>query len=76
MPHVDPAPDVHDVLSDEIEVARAATQLAANLVDTLGVAPAAHIDVLDVLPLYVLLNRHVASLEEIEATLNALSFSQ
>ena len=66
--------DPHDLLSDEIEIARGAEQLATELVDrTVGIELAARrIDVLDLLPLRVILSRHVASLEEILETFNAL----
>jgi len=64
-----------DTISDEIEVGRACQQLATNLSDTLAVArqgEPCRIDVLDVLPLQVLLTRHVKALEEIFEDFNAL----
>jgi hypothetical protein len=64
-----------DTISDEIEVGRACQQLATNLADTLAVArqgEPCRIDVLDVLPLQVLLTRHVSALEEIFEAFNAL----
>jgi len=79
--HQDAAGAVHDSLSDEIEIARGAQQLAANLTDRVtmeALAPArrqtggSSIDVDDLLPLQVILSRHVASLEEILEALNAL----
>ena len=66
-----------DLLSDEIEIARAAEQLAKNLVDTVSEprhhAPRPSIGIDDVVPLMVILTRHVASLEEILEGFNALS---
>lgn len=64
-----------DTISDEIEVGRACQQLATNLADTLAVArqgEPCRIDVLDVLPLQVILTRHVTALEEILEAFNAL----
>ena len=70
-----------DSLSDEIEIARGAQQLAANLTDRVtmdALAPArrqtggSSIGTDDLLPLQVILTRHVASLEEILEALNAL----
>jgi len=61
-----------NTISDEIEIARGAEQLATNLVDTLSVEPKAGIDVMDLLPLRVILGRHVASLEEILQAFNEL----
>ena len=70
-----------NTISDEIEVARGAEQLAANLVDQAtmeALAPArrqtggSSIDAMDLLPLQVILSRHVASLEEILAAFNEL----
>jgi len=79
--HEDAAGAVHESLSDEIEIARGAEQLAANLVDRAtmeALAPArrqtggSSIGAEDLLPLQVILSRHVASLEEILAAFNAL----
>jgi hypothetical protein len=63
-----------NTISDEIEIARGAEQLATNLVDTLSVerAAACRIDAMDLLPLRVILSRHVASLEDILEAFNAL----
>jgi hypothetical protein len=70
-----------NTISDEIEIARGAEQLAANLVDQAtmeALAPArpqtggSSIVAEDLLPLHVILSRHVASLEEILEALNAL----
>jgi hypothetical protein len=70
---------LHNTISDEIEIARGAEQLASWLVDTLTDKPEAHrqeapccIGAMDLLPLRVILSRHVASLEEILAAFNAL----
>jgi hypothetical protein len=64
-----------DTISDEIEVGRACQQLVTNLADTLAVArqgEPCRIDVLDVLPLQVILTRHVKALEEILEAFNVL----
>jgi hypothetical protein len=70
-----------NTISDEIEIARGAEQLAANLVDQAtmeALAPArrltegSSIGAMDLLPLQVILSRHVASLEEILEAFNAL----
>jgi hypothetical protein len=70
-----------NTISDEIEIARGAEQLAANLVDQAtmeALAPArpqtggSSIGAMDLLPLHVILSRHVASLEEILAAFNEL----
>src|ERR1043166_5095796 len=64
-----------DTISDEIEVGRACQQLATNLADTLAMArqgEPCRIDVLDVLPLQVILPRHVKALEEIFEAFNVL----
>jgi hypothetical protein len=70
-----------DTISDEIEIARGAHQLAANLTDRVtmeALAPArrqtgvASIGTDDLLPLQVILSRHVASLEEILQAFNEL----
>lgn len=70
-----------NTISDEIEIARGAEQLAANLVDQAtmeALAPArrriggSSIGAMDLLPLQVILSRHVASLEEILAKFNEL----
>jgi glutamate formiminotransferase len=72
-----PEIDLEDVLSDEIEVARAAEQLAKHLVDTVSEpqhhARRCNVGIDDVVPLMVILTRHVASLEEILERFNALS---
>jgi hypothetical protein len=79
--HQDAVGAALDSLSDEIEIARGAQQLASNLVDRVimeGLAPArrqtkeSSIDADDLLPLQVILSRHVASLEQIMEALNAL----
>jgi hypothetical protein len=70
-----------NTFSDEIEIARGAEQLAANLVDQAtmeALAPArrqpqaSSIDAMDLLPLHVILSGHVATLEEILEAFNAL----
>jgi hypothetical protein len=70
-----------NTISDEIEIARGAEQLAANLVDQAtmeALAPARRqtqasgIGATDLLPLQVILGRHVASLEDILEAFNAL----
>ena len=70
-----------NTISDEIEIARGAEQLATNLVDQVtmeALAPArrqtqaSDIDAMDLLPLRVILSRHVASLEEILQAFNEL----
>lgn len=70
-----------DTISDEIEIARGAQQLAANLTDRVtmeALAPArrqtevSSIGTDDLLPLQVILSRHVASLEEILQAFNEL----
>ena len=70
-----------NTISDEIEIARAAEQLAANLVDQAtmeALAPArrqtggSSIGAMDLLPLQVVLSRHVASLEEILQAFNEI----
>lgn len=72
---------VRDTLSDEIEIARAAEQLAAGFVDQAGCeapAPAAvgrppcGIGAMELLPLRVVLTRHVGTLTELLADLTAL----
>jgi hypothetical protein len=72
---------VHDTLSDEIEIARAAEQLAAMFVDRLtceanapaaAVRPPRGIEAMDLLPLQVLLTRHVRTLTDLLAELSAL----
>jgi len=67
-----------NTISDEIEIARGAEQLAANLVDQATMEALARrqthasgIGAMDLLPLHVILNRHVASLEEILEAFNA-----
>jgi hypothetical protein len=70
-----------NTISDEIEIARGAEQLAANLTDRVtmeALAPArrqtggSSIGTDDLLPLQVILSRHVASLEEILQAFNEL----
>ena len=70
-----------DTISDEIEIARGAQQLAANLTDGVtmeALAPArrqtgvSSIGTDDLLPLQVILSRHVTSLEEILQAFNEL----
>jgi hypothetical protein len=61
-----------DTISDEIEIARGAEQLATNLVDRLSVEREPRIDAMDLLPLQVILTRHVASLEQILEAYNVL----
>lgn len=67
---------LHNTISDEIEIARGAEQLASWLVDTLTEVPRQDgpccIGAMDLLPLRVILSRHVASLQEILAAFNAL----
>ena len=70
-----------NTISDEIEIARGVEQLAANLTDRVtmeALAPArrqtgdSSIGTDDLLPLQVILSRHVASLEEILQAFNEL----
>jgi hypothetical protein len=72
---------VHDLLSDEVEIARAAEQLATMFVDnatmeanapTAAVRPPRGIDAMDLLPLRVLLTQHVRTLTDLLAELSAL----
>jgi hypothetical protein len=72
---------VRDVLSDEIEIARAAEQLATMFVvdaTMTAMAPAAAsrpprgIDAMDLLPLRVVLSRHVVVLTDLLADLTKL----
>ena len=76
-----PVWQLFNTLSDEIEIARGAEQLAANLTDRVtmeALAPArrptgvSSIGTDDLLPPQVILSRHVASLEEILQTFNEL----
>jgi hypothetical protein len=72
-----PEIDAADLLSDEIEIARAAAPLASHLVDTVSEprhhASRCNVGIDDVVPLMVILTRHVATLEEILEGFNALS---
>jgi hypothetical protein len=72
---------VHDALSDEIEIARAAEQLATMFVDRLtceanapaaAVRPPRGLDAMDLLPVQVLLTRHVRTLTDLLAELSVL----
>jgi hypothetical protein len=72
---------VHDTLSDEIEIARAAEQLATMFVDdatcqanapAAAIRPPRGIGAMDLLPLQVLLTRHVCTLTDLLAELSAL----
>jgi hypothetical protein len=72
---------VHDTLSDEVEIARAAEQLASMFVDRLtceanapaaAVHPPRGIGAMDLLPLQVLLSRHVRTLTDLLADLSAI----
>jgi hypothetical protein len=71
----DPAEALDNLLSDEVEIARACQQLAERLIDDLSAKPErAHRgqDAHDVMPLYCLLKRHVDAMEKIIALYNAL----
>jgi hypothetical protein len=72
---------VHDTLSDEVEIARAAEQLATMFVDNAtceanapaaAVRPPCGIGAMDLLPLRVLLTRHVRTLTDLLAELSTL----
>jgi len=72
---------VRDTLSDEIEIARAAEQLATMFVDratrqanapAAAVRPPCGIGAMDLLPLQVVLTRHVRTLADLLAELSAL----
>jgi hypothetical protein len=72
---------VCDTLSDEVEIARAAEQLATMFVDNAtmeanapaaAVRPPRGIGAMDLLPLRVLLTQHVRTLTDLFEKLNAL----
>jgi hypothetical protein len=75
----DAAVALENLISEEIEVVRACEQLAERLIDDLSAKPdradrrqddciCAH----DLMPLYVLVKRHYAAMNEILASYNAL----